>query len=268
MSAKGDIKRFDRVDAEKDSAYFIKFLDARKSIPEEAVIKRQIIDLLQPLESKRMLDVGCGTGDDSREIAGLVGPNGRVVGIDYSATMIAEARKRTDSSLPVEFREGDATKLEFADASFDCCRAERVLVHLSNARKGLEEMIRVVRSGGRVVASEPDVETLFFDSPYVELTRRIVASLADAGASGRIGRSLPRLMREFGLKDVTCQATVTHPSFKIARIAWDGSVDTYVEQGLISAKDAERWWQQLEEADSAGDFYCGAIVFTAAGEKR
>src|ERR1700723_1505721 len=98
MSAKGEINRFDRVDAENNSAYFIKFLDARKSIPEEAVIKRQIIDMLQPLESKRMLDVGCGTGDDSREIAGLVGPKGGVVGIDYSATMIAEARKRTDSS--------------------------------------------------------------------------------------------------------------------------------------------------------------------------
>jgi hypothetical protein len=102
----------------------------------------------------------------------------------------------------------------------------------------------------------------------VELTRKIVASYADAAPGGRIGRSLSRLMRESGLKDVTCQATVTHPSFKMLRIGWEGSVGKCVQQGLISAKDAERWWQQLEEADTAGEFHCGAIVFTAAGDKR
>ena len=51
--------------------------------------------LLQPLEAQHVLDVGCGTGDDSREIASLVGLKGRVVGIDYSAAMVAEARRRT-----------------------------------------------------------------------------------------------------------------------------------------------------------------------------
>ena len=74
-----------------------------------------------------MLEVGCGTGDDSRAIAGLAGANGQVVAIDFSAAMIAEARRRTtDTSLPLEFHEGDAMKLGFADASFDCARAERL----------------------------------------------------------------------------------------------------------------------------------------------
>jgi hypothetical protein len=49
MSAKGEANRFDRVDAENDPAYFVKFLDARKSIAEDAIIKRYMVDLLQPL---------------------------------------------------------------------------------------------------------------------------------------------------------------------------------------------------------------------------
>jgi ubiquinone/menaquinone biosynthesis C-methylase UbiE len=269
MSAKGEANRFDRVDAENDPAYFVKFLDARKSIAEDATIKRHMVDLLQPLAGRRVIDVGCGTGDDSRVIAGLVGLEGQVVGVDYSATMVAEARRRTtDAGLPVEFREGDAMKLDFADASFDGCRAERVLMHLSDPRKGLQEMIRIVRSGGRVVASELDQETIFFDSPYVELTRRFVASFADATPSARVGRSLARLMREAGLQSVIGQATVIRVPFGMVRIGFEGHVDKCVQQRLISPQDAERWWQHLKESDAAGEFHCGAIVFTAAGEKR
>lgn len=94
MGTKGDVNRFDRVDAENDLAYFVRFLDARKSNPEKAMTKRLVIDRLQPLEGERVLDVGCGTGDDSLEIARLVDSEGRVVGIDYSEAMIAEARRR------------------------------------------------------------------------------------------------------------------------------------------------------------------------------
>jgi len=156
---KGDANRFDRVDRQDDPAYYIKFLNARKLNPEEAINKRQILDLLQPLESRYVLDVGCGTGDDSREIASLVGANGRVVGIDYSEAMVIEARRRAaNSNLPLEFCTGDAMTLDFADASFDCVRCENVLLHLRDGSKALNEMIRVARSGGRIVVSEVDTE--------------------------------------------------------------------------------------------------------------
>jgi ubiquinone/menaquinone biosynthesis C-methylase UbiE len=270
MSDKGEAARFESVDAQQDPAYFIKFLDGRKAIPEDAIIKRQIIDWLQPLEGKHVLDVGCGTGDDSRELARLVGPSGHVIALDFSAVMITEARKRSvdTPTLPIEFREGDATKLDFGDGSFDCARVERVLMHLRDARKGLEEMTRVVRSGGCVIASELDQETIFLDSPHLETMRRLVSSLADDTPSPRVGRSLARLMRQAGLHNIRSQATVINLPFSMARIGLGGHVDKCVQQAVVSPQDAERWWQHLEEANAAGEFHGGAIVFTAVGEKR
>jgi ubiquinone/menaquinone biosynthesis C-methylase UbiE len=268
MSDKGDASRFDQVDAEKDPSYFVKFLDARKVIPEDTIIKRQIIEWLQPLEGKLVLDAGCGTGEDSRAIARLVGANGQVVAIDFSAAMIAEAKKRTeDASLPLEYREGDLMKLGFADASFDCARAERVLMHLSDARKGLEEMIRIVRSGGKIIASEVDQEAIVFDSPHIELTRRIIKSLVDATPSPRVGRSPARLMQQSGLQNVKDQATVINIPFSFVRIAISGHIDRCVQQEVISAKEADGWMRHLEETNAAGDFRWRAIVFTAMGEK-
>lgn len=106
---------------------------------------------LERHDDVHLLDVGCGTGDEVRALAHAVGPRGRSVGVDASAVMVAEAQHRhAASGLPVAFVVGDAQHLAFADASFDRCRAERVLMHLDDPERALAEMRRVVRSGGRL----------------------------------------------------------------------------------------------------------------------
>jgi ubiquinone/menaquinone biosynthesis C-methylase UbiE len=269
MAVQGDPNRFNRVDAESNVGFFVEFLDARKGITEDALIKQQIIEWMKPLLGRRVLDVGCGTGDDARAIAELVGPNGRVVGVDFSTKMLEEARCRAANlQLPLEFRAGDAMKLLFDDGSFDYVRAERVLIHLNNARHGLEEMIRVAASKGRVVASELDLGTAFLDSPYVEVTQTIYKALADGAQNGRFGRTLARQMREAGLKNVISQETIIHiPRLAMLRMAISGPLNDCVREERISAHDAERWMQHLEQANSIGELHAGGIVFTAAGEK-
>jgi hypothetical protein len=71
----------------------------------------------------------------------------------------------------------------------------------------------VTRSEGRIVALEVDTETRFIDSPYVQLTRTIFSSFADATPSGQIGRALPRLMRAAGMrKELLSAPVVNHTS--------------------------------------------------------
>jgi hypothetical protein len=108
----------------------------------------------------------------------------------------------------------------------------------------------------------------FIDTPHVELTRRLLTSFADAAPSPRFGRSLARMMRQAGLQNVRSQATVVNGPFSMARISFAGHMDKCVQQGLFSAADAERWWQDLEEMSAPGESSLGAIVFTVIGERQ
>src|SRR5947209_402193 len=110
---------FDRVDGTTDPADFVRYLDATRATDFYQEIKRRSYDLLALSAGAAALDLGCGTGDDVVALAERVGPTGRAVGVDFSATMIAEARRRTaGAALPVEFIEGDAHHLDFPDSTF------------------------------------------------------------------------------------------------------------------------------------------------------
>ncbi len=109
---------------------------------------------LAPFEGKRVLDVGCGTGDTALEIAQKVGPNGKVVGIDLSPVGIAKAKKKAvEAGLSdiVEFRVANAEKLPFEDESFDTVISECVVCLTVDKQHILNEKARVLKPGGQIV---------------------------------------------------------------------------------------------------------------------
>jgi demethylmenaquinone methyltransferase / 2-methoxy-6-polyprenyl-1,4-benzoquinol methylase len=95
------------------------------------------------------LDVACGSGKLTAELARLGGSGGRVVGLDFSPQMLEVARRDHPG---IEFLEGDALTLPFEDASFDTSTIAFGLRNLSDPVRGLREMLRVVK--GRAVVLE------------------------------------------------------------------------------------------------------------------
>jgi demethylmenaquinone methyltransferase/2-methoxy-6-polyprenyl-1,4-benzoquinol methylase len=89
------------------------------------------------------LDIACGSGRLTAELARIAGPRGRVVGLDFSPEMLKIARRDHPG---LEFVEGDALQLPFEDQSFDVATMAFGLRNLANPLLGLREMRRVVRS--------------------------------------------------------------------------------------------------------------------------
>jgi demethylmenaquinone methyltransferase / 2-methoxy-6-polyprenyl-1,4-benzoquinol methylase len=112
-------------------------------------------DLARVGPGSRVLDVATGTGDLALELAGRVGANGEVVGSDFSEEMLVRARaKARERGARVSFEWGNALQLSYPTASFDAATVGFGARNFSDLDKGLAEMTRVVRPGGRVVVLE------------------------------------------------------------------------------------------------------------------
>ena len=262
---------FSEIDRAARPEAFLHFMDDANTMPFFQAAKEQTYARLALQPGDHVLDIGCGAGTDVRAMAGLVGPTGRAVGIDGSATMIAAARKRTAGSrLPVEFLVGDAHRLDLPDGSFDGCRTDRVLLHLSDPSQVIREIARVLRPGGRAVALEPDGGGLLVDAVDRDTTTRILEHRSRAVRSGWIGRSLPRLFRAAGLTDLQVQV-LPSPRFNFEEtntsLRLFQHADGAVAAGVITADAAESWKASLLDAAARGDFFCLVTMFLVAGRK-
>lgn len=130
--------------------------------------RRRAADLASLSRGGRALDVATGTGDLAFELATRVGPEGEVVGVDFAEGMLTVARgKAAGLGVPVRFEAGNALALEYPDEHFDAATVGFGARNFGDLERGLSEMARVVRPGGRVVVLEittpqhPPLSTFF-----------------------------------------------------------------------------------------------------------
>lgn len=128
-----------------------------------------LIDHLRP--GMDLLDVGCGVGTITWDLARLVAP-GRVIGIDVDDGVLDAARAAAPPDVTtVELRIGDVGDLDLPDQSVDVVHAHQVLQHLGDPVAALREMRRVCRPGGIVAVRDVDYESMTWWPHSQELTR-------------------------------------------------------------------------------------------------
>ena len=183
-----------------------------------------------------VLDVGCGPGTITIDLARLVAP-GRALGIERAEGVLDEARAAAGSAgvANVAFRVGDAYALDLDDGSFDVVHAHQVLQHLTNPVAALVEMRRVLRPGGLLAVRDSDYGafTWFPLDPVLGRWLALYHRVTERnGAEADAGRRLRSWVHAAGFADVT-YTTSTWTFADEGDRAWWG--DLWAERAVASA---------------------------------
>jgi ubiquinone/menaquinone biosynthesis C-methylase UbiE len=264
----GRLESWDDARAEK----WADALDLRAAAPDQVQLREEILAAADVHAGNTVVEIGCGTGPLLPALIERVGAKGQVVGIEPQPVLARVARERmTQISDRCEIRveRGDETALP--DNFADVCIAQTVLCHLPAPEREatLARMVRLTRSGGRVLSSDQDAETWVIDHPDRSLTRRLVTFYADQRfADGWTGRQLRSLFLQAGLTAVQTQAAVvvdTSADSYQFRIAIDRA-RAAAEAGWISQDELRNWVGTLEQQAAAGRFFSSQNFYLAVGK--
>jgi demethylmenaquinone methyltransferase / 2-methoxy-6-polyprenyl-1,4-benzoquinol methylase len=159
--------------------------------------RRRAADLTSLQPGDRALDVATGTGDLALELAGRVAPGGEVVGVDFAERMLELARAKAGAA-PVTFEAANALALPFGDNEFAAATVGFGARNFADLARGLREMARVVRPGGRVVVLEITTPSRRPLSTFFELWfDRAVPALGRIAGDPQAYEYLPSSVRRF-----------------------------------------------------------------------
>jgi SAM-dependent methyltransferase len=188
-----------------------------------------------------LLDVGCGPGSLTADLARYVAP-GRVIAIDSAAAPLDEARAAAAAAgVQVEVRVGDAYAIDLPDDSVDVVHAHQVLQHVADPVAVLREMARVCRPGGLIAARDGDYAAMTWApaSPLLDRWLEIYRGTAKTnGAEPDAGRALLGWAHASGLKDVTSSAST-----------W-----------CFATPEDRQWWGELWADRTTGASYAAQAV--------
>ena len=260
---------FADVDQSLNPQSIVHYLERSRDANDIQVLKKLSYVLIEAQVGKYLLDIGCGIGDDVRALAQIVGPQGRVVGIDKSQTLLDIARKGSEGvDLSGEFVLGDVSCLDIADSSFDGCRAERVLQHCDNPEQALSEMVRVIRPGGCIVVVDVDYDSMITSLTNHVLARKLTQAKCDVVRNGWIGRQLPGLFRRCGLTDIRVFPTVLYyTDFDPEDSYWEFLFTLGQQLDILAADDITKIRDDMQRLSERGEYFDFGVFFSVVGRK-
>ena len=173
-----------------------------------------LLDRFEPLGGLTVVDAGCGAGDVSFELAGRVGPAGRVIGLDLDETKLASARQEAQRRLAdhVEFHRGSVVEKWPAEEA-GLVYVRFVLTHLPVPEALLYRAMEALSPGGAIVVEEIDFGGHFCDpdcDAFYRYSELYAATAKQRGADAFIGRRLARMLDIAGFADVGSSLVQPH----------------------------------------------------------
>jgi phospholipid N-methyltransferase len=234
------------------------------------------------LKDSLVLEAGCGVGAQTKIIASK-NPDSNFISIDLSEDSISEARQllNTLGIKNVELRQADIYNLPFKDGTFDSVIICFVLEHLHNPVHALNELKRVLKAGGVLIAIEGDHGSTFFypDSSYAHSAINCQIQLQQQnGGNSNIGRELYPLFKSVGLYDISVSPRMVYVDASRPQLVEgfikntftamiEGVRDKAIKQGITDTKTFDQGIKDLyRTAESDGVF--SYTFFKGIGKKK
>lgn len=257
---------FTAVDFQRRPRAFVDILDRMDAEPFHAAYKRRLRTLLRAEPGGQFLDVGAGAGGGALALMAEYGVD--VVAVDRSLTMTTAMSSRGVR----RFAAADAHRLPFGDDRFDGAWTDRVLQHVADPATALDEMLRVVRPGGRIAVADPDYDTQVLDIEDQSLARRVLRFRADSLLrNGALAHRHAGLLTTRGVQDVTVEAhtlLTRDPTAADNVMGLRTWAHTAADRGELTVEEADRFTAQFDESVRSGRFLYTVTFFVTAGTVR
>lgn len=249
----------------------VEALDGQDAAPSIQRLRGWSLAAAQLRPGLTVVDVGSGTGTMCRHFAGVVGADGRVVGVEPNPVLRGIAEQRAaEAEAVVEFVDASAADLPFESGSVDVVWCERVLQHVPEAQDAVTEIARVLKPGGRALLIDSDHETRVDSDIDPEVARAIKEAFVAQMANPRAARHIRRQAMAAGLDvapDIGSSALVFPLELLKDAPLLRASADQAVADGRITRAQADEAIRAHTEAAANGWALSAITVFAFVASK-
>lgn len=229
-------------------------------------------DALRPVAGETIVDIGCGNGLLTLELARGVGPNGKVIGVDPSEEMRKPALGRCGDFDWVEITDGTAIRLPLEPCSVDKAVSVQVFEYLDDLPAAVGEAHRVLKPGGRLVIGDIHFDSLVWFSEQADRMNRMLASWDQHFTERGVPALLPPILRDAGftLEDIQpltiCDYTLKPDGLAIMMMQLMARYAT--DNGHVPAQDAQAWLDEQYTLAEKGRFFFSLTHFVVSARKN
>jgi len=233
--------------------------------------RRANFDAVAPAPGEEILDLGCGTGLLTAEMARAVGQQGQITGLDTSPDMLAAAQGRCSEFDHVDLVEGSAFDMPVPDQQFDKAVSVQVFEYFADPAPALTELHRVLRPGGRLVIGDTHWDTLAWHSDHPARMQRICKTWDAHLADRSVPAALPPALRACGftpehVQPVTFCDTILRPD-GLAVMMIRLMQDFAIQSGETPEAEATAWAEEQHALAAEGRFFMSITHFIWVAHK-
>ncbi len=229
-------------------------------------------DALRPKADEIIIDIGCGNGLLTLELARAVGSGGKAIGIDPSKDMLVPAKDRCKGFDWVEILIGTANDLPITTGTVDKAASVQVFEYLDDVPGAVAEVHRVLKPGGKLVIGDIHLDSLVWFSDDRDRMNRMIASWDSHFTHRDVPAVLPSILQDAGfvVEDITPITTCDHTLKPdgLATMMMQLMIRYAIDNIHVPESEASAWLAEQKELAAEGRFFFALTHFVVNARKR